>query len=187
MHSSCLCIMNESVKLTPSCSPGSVCGGLTVSITFGFMHGLLSGKVFHSLKSVQAKTAMWRRRYISAFFSAVTLAMIAQLSLSPVMAALAVSLASATMASSVSFQFYQCPAMVSGGFLQDKAVCLSFIDGLGFLVAVPVWALTGRIVRTLGWSAAWSLMATMIGIGGVLMNQALPSILQQMEKGAAVA
>lgn len=128
---------------------------------------------------------MWSRRYFVAFCAALTLAAMAQMPMSSSTAAVAVSLVSAAMASSVSFQFYQFSAIFSTEYGENKAVCISFLDGMGFFLAFPVWALMGHLVKNLGWSAAWSLMAALIAIGGVLMSRELPAILEKKQQKTA--
>jgi hypothetical protein len=98
------------------------------------------------------------------------------------MTAVFIGLASATMASSVSFQFYQAPAFVSNEFLKLKAVCLSFMDGLGFVVTALVFAMVSKIVShpslgTHGWSVAWAMFAVILGIGGTMMTSIIPPVL----------
>ena len=165
-----------------------MCGGLTVSVSLGFVFGLISGRKFNTLESVEAKTSMWRRRYASAFFSALSLALLANKGIGGLLpaplSALAVFVASAAMASSVSFQFYQSPGLISSDFGKNKAVCLSYLDCLGYLLAAPVWKLVSGIVShpsigTHGWSVAWSMIAGMIGVGGMLMLKVMPPILQK--------
>lgn len=160
-----------------------------MTVTLGFMHGLVSGNKFNSLETIEAKTNMWRKRYWTAAASALVLAVSANKGIinilrKPSMAAVPIGLASATMASSVSFQYYQAPAFVSNEFAQNKAVCLSFMDALGFIFTAPVFAMIGKIVAlpslgTHGWSVAWAMFAALLAIGGTLMTSIIPSVFER--------
>lgn len=167
----------------------SVCGGLTITVTIGFVHGLISGNKFNTLDTVQAKTKMWRARYLNAVAAAIVLALSANKGIInilqiPSIAAIIIGLASAIMASSVSFQFYHCPAIVSNEFSRNKAICVSFIDGLGCIVTAPVFAVLSKVVShpslgTHGWSVAWAMVAFMLAIGGTLMTSIIPSVFER--------
>ena len=83
--------------------------------------------------------------------------------------------------------------MTANTFGQNKAVALSLFDGLGFLLAAPVWAMTGKVVAMAGqhgWTIAWLMLAAMFGAGGKTMLKALPSVMlkqQQQQRRAAAA
>jgi hypothetical protein len=91
-----------------------------------------------------------------------------------------VTLLTGIVASSLSFQFYQIPPMTSTIFGENKAVCMSFLDGLGFFLSASIWAVTGktvlRMVRDLD-------HAVFYGAGAALMLKMLPTILDE-EKNA---
>lgn len=169
----------------------------------GFIYGLVSSSSF-STKNHHDKKAMLERRYGTAVLSALTLAMCAHVSFSrrgvatststpnpmliiissSIMSSLLPILASGAMASSLSFQFYQIPNMVASVYGENQAVCLSFMDGVGYTLAAPTWALVGYIVSTkgLGWTAAWVLLATLFAIGGAVTVHHLPSIWEQQQQ-----
>jgi MFS family permease len=177
-----ICNHSDAIVSPPPLRPaGSVCGGLTASVTVGFIYGLVSSSSFYT-KDKQDKKTMLERRYGTAVLSALTLAMCARLGGSPVSMSLII-LASGAMASSLSFQFYQIPNMVASVYGENQAVCLSFMDGVGYTLAAPTWALVGYIVSTngLGWTAAWVLLATLFAIGGAVTVHHLPSIWEQQE------
>jgi len=167
----------------------SVCGGLTASVTLGFVHGLANGRHFHSMENTTQKEGMLKERYTSAALSALVLALCANQGFgvllgSPGLLAVLVALASGMMASSLSFQFYQIPPMVASLFGENKAVCLSFLDGIGFLLVAPIWATMGGVVTNPsfgahGWSVAWGLLAGLFGMGGVLMLKGLHPVLEK--------
>jgi hypothetical protein len=138
---------------------------------------------------------MLRQRYILASLSALVLAACANEQLlqdflqqqqgHPYMIASVIALASGVMASSMGFQFFQIPNIVANtSFREHKAVCISFSDGVGFFMAAPLWAAIGRIVSipSLGWSAAWAILAAIYAMGGVLMLKALPPVLMKEAK-----
>ena len=77
----------------------------------------------------------------------------------------------------VSYQFFQFPTMVAKSFADHKEVCLSWMDGIGYLFAAPVFAATGRIVPSYGWFPAWGMLSVLFACAGMLMMHALPPIL----------
>lgn len=168
--------------------PRHLCGGLTASVTLGFVHGLGKGKMFYSLKDTQFKTRLLRKNYAKATLSCLALALLANQKVATVLfpskyvIAGLVALLTGVMASSLSFQFYQIPPMTSKMFGEDKAVCLSFLDGMGFFLSAPIWAVTSQIVGGLGiygWSTAWVMLAFLFGSGGALMLRTLPQVLDE--------
>lgn len=163
-----------------------LCGALSASVTVGFVLGLAKGQAYHKLPDTNSKALMLKRAYLSSVLSALGLALTANplitdlLNPSKAGLALAVSLLSGVMASSLSFQFYQIPQMVASTFGNDKAVCLSFVDALGFLLSAPIWAATAKIVGTpSGWTKAWVMLASLFGAGGMLMMKTFPEVQQR--------
>ena len=71
--------------------------------------------------------------------------------------------------------------MVASVFGENQAVCLSFMDGVGYSMAAPIWAVVGKVVANddLGWTAAWVLLAILFAIGGMTMLRTLPTIWEQ--------
>jgi hypothetical protein len=127
---------------------------------------------------------MLERRYWTAVISALLLAVCAHAGgFHPMFVATAIAMASGGMASSLSFQFYQIPNMVASVYGENQAVCLSLIDGVGYIIVAPVWALVGKIVAidVLGWAAAWIFLAALIGMGGVVTVLNLPIIWERQE------
>jgi len=167
--------------------PRHLCGGLTASVTIGFVLGLSKVKAFHQLPDAPSKLKLLNCAYSMSVLSAVGLALCSNRyvvdMLGPIRSVLPVAIValSCTMAASLSFQFYQIPPMVASTFFgKNKAVALSLMDGLGFFVSAPIWAATGKIVSTLGacgWSAAWFLLSALFAGGGVLMMRTLPQVL----------
>jgi len=169
----------------------ALCGGLTIAVTLGFVLGLSKGSVFYNLPDAKSKSKLLRNSYVSAVASCVGLAICGSTWLStalgPPHLLLAAIMAFLTfkMSSSVSFQFYQIPTMASNMFGKNKAVCLSFFDGLGFFLSAPIWAATGKIVGSLGenaWSIVWLMIGSLIGLGGMSMLSTLPHILHHQEE-----
>jgi hypothetical protein len=172
------------VSLFPPCLQDSMCGGLTLSITLGLVFGLMRGdKNFTAEKDDGHKSKFLKRCYIASVISALGLAGLAQYGLklisSSLIMALLVGVSSFVMASGLSFQYFQLPSMVARRFGNNKAVCISFLDGIGFLLAAPVFATTSKLVPSLGWSSAWIMLAGIFGIGGVLMLKALENVMTE--------
>ena len=186
--SSCVKLLLAFDLISNSFQSESLCGGLTASVTIGFVHGLLMGqRKFEKLHLLQDKIKMWRIRYAGAALSAVALALTAFCfpNTNQAIAASVALLASATMASSISFQFYQSTRMVSNNFGRDQAVCMSFLDAVGYLLLAPILAGVSAIIQseTGGWPAAWAFIATLIGIGGVLMSRVMPQLFEPVAPG----
>lgn len=164
--------------------PYSVCGGLTASATVGFAYGVMKSQSFHDLKSVEEKSQRLKSWYSQAGMSLLTFALLAQDSirslLSPhLMAGLLVA-SSTVLASSVAFQFFQIPNMVSSvSFADNQALCLAYIDGVGFFLTAPLWALSNRIVQKMGWSAAWTFLAMIFGATACLMVKTVNPVLKE--------
>lgn len=166
--------------------PQGLCGGLTASITLGFVHGVVSGKHWPTL-AAKEKKRMFARRYQTSVVAALMLAVtatdnvMALLPSWPWLKAGLVALASGLMASSLSYQFYQMPPAVASLYGKNRAVVTSFLNAMGFLVAAPVWAVTAKLIQHLsfGWAAAWTQLALLFGVAGACMLQALPPVLAQ--------
>jgi hypothetical protein len=63
---------------------------------------------------------------------------------------------------------------------ENKAVCLSVLDGIGLFLTEPIWAITSsRIVERMGWSMAWGFFVVLFGMGGLLMMAAVQPVLQK--------
>jgi hypothetical protein len=161
-----------------------ICAALTSSVSAGFVLGLKKGRTFSQLETVPEKVVMLQRNYRTAFLATIGLALCGVESLtlgipSTVLAGI-ISLCAALVASSVSFQFYQLPSLVTRTLFSDSAaVSLSMLDAVGFFVTAQVLAANRLVLGRFGWSAAWGFLAVLFGLGGKLMLQVIPSILQQ--------
>ena len=169
---------------------GQICGGLTLSVTLGLAYGLVRSSSFPKLTTVEAKRNSVLRLYVTAIASAIALALVSTstirqyLPTGHAMAAI-IALISGTMAASLAFPYYQIPAMVASTmFGENKSVCLSFLDGLGYLLVAPTWATTSKIVKSHGWTAAWSLLALIFAMSGIIMVKVLPPVLEEQERQA---
>lgn len=172
--------------------PASLCGGLTASITVGFIHGLVSSSSFHSLPSIQLKTNMLKRRYFGGGVASLLLAISANHGVismlhNPHLLAFILVCASGFMASCLAFQFYQLPNIIANAFFTHNAVALSLLDGVAFLTVAPIWAILGRLVRqfqTHGWSLAWAFVAALYAVGGIMCVKVMPTILERQPTAA---
>lgn len=164
---------------------GHICAGLTSSVTVGFLFGLVKGKAFTQLESVADKLSMLKKNYKLSVVSTLGLAVcgltkVGVLASNPIALASAVTLLSGIMASTVAFQFYQIPNLVSKTvFSENFALCLSLIDGLAFFVTAQVLMANKAILGNLGWSASWTFLAMIFGFGGSIMMKAIPPVLNQ--------
>jgi hypothetical protein len=164
--------------------PQSIAGGLTLSITFGLMIGLVTGsKKFAALQgNPDGQKQFLAKRYRKSFAATLGLSLVA----SPlgstffknnVVTAAMVALLSGTMIANVAFQYYQFPAMIAKEFGKHKAVCISFLDGFGFLLSAPIFATCSKLVPSSGWSSAWAMLAVLFGLAGALMVKSIGPVL----------
>lgn len=149
----------------------------------------MKAQSFYKADSVPEKTRILKRWYSQAVLSLVGLGLCANetfrgaLSLGPNALAALVVLISGFFSSSVAFQFFQIPNMVSSvEFAENKAICLAFLDGVAFFLTAPLWAYSSRIVERAGWSAAWGILAVVFGLGGSLMLHALKPVIAKHDK-----
>lgn len=180
-------------------------GGLTASITLGFVHGVVvTGRAWKTrATTARAKRSLFAQKYATAVGSALVLAGLAVLdsgaigiggmgnvlatlppsvaSALPWIKAGVVALASGLMASSLSFQFYQMPPTIAQLYGKNRAVVTSWFNAMGFFIAAPVWATAATWLQDFprwGWPAVWGQLALLFGVAGILMGQALPSVFQ---------
>eukprot|EP00814_Leptocylindrus_danicus_P003954 CAMPEP_0116009046 /NCGR_PEP_ID=MMETSP0321-20121206/3210_1 /TAXON_ID=163516 /ORGANISM="Leptocylindrus danicus var. danicus, Strain B650" /LENGTH=496 /DNA_ID=CAMNT_0003477955 /DNA_START=1080 /DNA_END=2570 /DNA_ORIENTATION=+ len=168
--------------------PAYLSGGLTCSVTLGLMHGLTTSRTgdFVDAPDLKHKQAFVRTRYIRTVSATLLLALLAiasntvrssSTSNPNILLTIVTAVSSGVLASSIAWPFYQLPAMFSMAFGANKAVFLSFVDGMGFLWSSPVWAAAGWLVQNnvlgCGWAVAWGCLAVLLGVGGVLSFKAI--------------
>ena len=167
--------------------PRHICGGLTSFVTLGFVYGLVSGQAkFQSFLATDTlgKRNFFIKRYIQMVASALGLAVCASFKYLATgiwmrrLMATGILACSMSMAMSISFQFYQFPsALASSQFKDNRSVCLSTLDSMGFLFSAPIWAMVGRMVSsmpTTGWMGAWTFLAMWFGLGGIVAMNTVP-------------
>jgi sugar phosphate permease len=160
-----------------------ICGGLTLSITLGLVHGLVTGSEGYThLHKVPDKRRFLRMRNMGnvlAIGGMAGLAYLARRGLkgnSFVMAG-AVFFFSGAMASAVSFEFFQMPAIIAQKYASEKAVCISFLDGFGYLFSIPIFSGLGIVVPKYGWDVAWGVLALMSLVSGAVFIRNIGPIL----------
>ena len=170
---------------------GPLAIGLTSSVTLGFILGLFRVKSFRKMKSVDEKMNLIRNSYIASVLSIVGLAAcgfdgVSKLVVGgPTTIIAAITIFSGTIASSVSFIFYQIPALVSSTmFPETSSVALSLTDAIGFFVTSVIMGLNSVVLGNFGWSASWSFMAVIFTLGGASMTRALRSVFVEATKTA---
>lgn len=161
--------------------------GLTSSVTIGFVIGLFKGTVFSKLDSVKAKLNMIRNSYAIAFFATLGLAACGVKSIASMFSAhtimAAITLLSGFIATSVSFQFYYLPNLMSTTiFPESSSVALSLTDAVGFLLTAGVMGFSSLVLGACGWSAAWAFMAVIFSIGATSMVHAIRPVLIESAK-----
>mmetsp|Transcript_16452 Transcript_16452/g.41273 ORF Transcript_16452/g.41273 Transcript_16452/m.41273 type:complete len:582 (+) Transcript_16452:349-2094(+) len=165
----------------------SMAVGLTSSVTIGFVIGLVRGTIFNKLDSVKGKINMIRNSYVIAGLSTFGLAACGVKTVTNMFSAnvimAAVTLLSGFIATSVSFQFYQLPNLMSTTlFPESSSVALSLADAVGFLVTAGVMGFSSLVLGAFGWSAAWAFMAVIFSMGGATMVHAMRPILIEAAK-----
>ena len=138
----------------------------------------------NTLSTIKEKQRFVSKRYLSAVLSAGCLSLCANRSFGALIGSnllvLVIALASGSMASSISFQFYQFPAAFSSKFGDDNAICLSMLEAMGYGFGSAVFKLVGLTtsVSQHGWSLAWLELATFFCLGGYIITNLLPSIIE---------
>jgi hypothetical protein len=136
------------------------------------------------MDSIQDKMKMVKKNYAISFLSILGLALCGLNGITKVVnnsniVAAAITLFSGAMASTVSFQFFLFPNMVSANvFPENSAVSLSLIDAAGFFITAQILSVNNRVLGTLGWSASWTFLAIIFGIGGTVMSNAIKPVLE---------
>ena len=165
--------------------PKSICGLLTASVTLGLVHGISKASGFQKLPSTAARTNVLKRNYVKSVLFTLGLGLFSfqkfsgMIIPSKMLLAAIIALLSGGMASSLAFQFYQIPPQIASAFGENKAVCLSFLDAMGFFMSAFAWGITGKIVSSLGaygWSTTFVLLGLLFGAGGALMSSVYPEI-----------
>ena len=170
-------------------STGTVAAGLTSSVTLGFVVGLLQGTVFSKMESVKAKMNMIKQSYVVSVLSTLGLALCGVKGISKLvggnsnLVVAAITIFSGIIASTVSFQFYQFPNLVSATvFPESSAVALSLTDAVGFFVTAGVLGVNSRLLGNFGWSTSWAFMAAIFAVGGAIMTRSIQPVLIQAKK-----
>ncbi len=102
---------------------------------------------------------------------------------SPKLMMAAITLFSGLIATSVSFQFYNIPNLMSSTIFPDStSVALSLTDAVGFLVTAGVMGVGSLVLGAFGWSATWAFMALIFTMGGASMMRAMHPVLQESFK-----
>ena len=162
---------------------------LTSSVTLGFLVGLFRVTSFNKMKSVQEKMNMVQNSYIVAVLSTIGLAACGVDGISKIVGGgtttilAAITVLAGLIASSISFQFYQLPLVVSSTvFPESISVALSLTDAIGFLVTSMIMGLNSFVLGSFGWSTSWSFMALIFTFGGVSMTRALRPVFEKTTK-----
>lgn len=160
---------------------------LTSSVTIGFVLGLSGSTIFSNIKSIEGKMKMLKTTYQIAVLSTLGLAACGMQSVAsmfnPKSLMAAITLFSGLIATSVSFQFYNIPNLMSSTiFPKSTSVALSLTDAVGFLVTAGVMGVGSLVLGAFGWSATWAFMALIFTMGSASMMRAMHPILQESIK-----
>ena len=168
-------------------SSGSMAVALTSSVTIGFVLGLTGSSIFNNIKTIKGKMQMLKNTYKVAVLSTLGLAVCGIQSVSsvlnPKMIMAAITLFSGLIATSVSFQFYNIPNLMSSTiFPESTSVALSLTDAVGFLVTSCVMGVASLVLGSFGWSGTWAFMALIFTMGGASMMRAMRPVLHESFK-----
>jgi len=165
--------------------PPNICGGLTVTIILGAIIGLLSGTkhIARMTDNIKAQQSFFSKRQIGNVISTMGLAGLSYFSSSipnKILMAGMIAVLSSFMSATVSYQYYHFPAAIGNLFGDEHAaVCLSFLDGLGYLLSVPIFEALGEVVPRFGWGPAWLMLSGLFGAAGFIGMKSLLPVLQQ--------
>ena len=157
------------------------------------MIGLISGKKMNDIYDMQQKKSFLMKRHITACLSAISLCICANPTFGMFISnkyclALIMALASGTMASSVSFQFYQLPTVFSNHcYAEARAVCTSLFDAFAYFLSSQAWSILGKMssnsqLHPHGWSILWLMVASFHMVGGYITIRSLPKIYGSMKE-----
>jgi len=170
-------------------SAGTTAAGLTSSVTIGFVLGLSQGNIFSKMESIKGKMNMIKQSYVVSVLSTLGLALCGIKGISKLvggnsnLVVAAITIFSGIIASTVSFQFYQFPNLVSATvFPESSAVALSLLDAVGFFVTAGVLGVNSRLLGNFGWFTSWAFMAAIFGVGGAIMTRSIQPVLIQAKK-----
>ena len=158
---------------------------MTISITLGFVLGLVSGGKLNDLDTFDQKQALVTQNYVRATIAALALALSASefviSNIGGLGCATIAVLASGLMSSSLSFQYYQFPSIISKNFGNDRSISLALIDSVALFSSSYVLSTIGNIASntglgSYGWSTAWLFLGFCTAFGGFFTNKFLPSI-----------
>lgn len=175
-----ICPSNSNQFIVPI--TGYLCGSLTTSVTLGFVLGLIKGRDFEDLDSISEKKAFVFKRYSGAALSAVAIAILANKEVGAMLGqyvyAGAITILTGVAAALVGYQFYQLPSKYATSFGKDKAVYISFNDGICFLALSPFWPKIIGIAASSeqGWTQSWLIIAGFIAAGGAIMTKSLEKV-----------
>ena len=170
--------------------PHNICGGLTLSVTLGLVHGLISGsKRYTTMDNLGQKMTFLRNRYIGNIISVLGLALLSFYGpifisndatvIRRLVVASSLFVLSAGMASSVAFQYFQLPAMIAQEYADSKAVCISWLEGIGFMFSIPTFRALVFVVPRHGWPVGWGILSVLFALGGAIMLKSIGPILDK--------
>lgn len=160
-------------------------------MTLGLLAGVCKGKKFSQLVEVKQKMKMLNKNYSMAIVSALGLAGcglngVMKLIANPIAMAGLVALFGGLLSSTVAFQFYQLPNLVSSTMFEENAsVSLSLIDAAGYFATAQVLTANTHVLGNFGWSASWGFLAIIFGVGGLLANRAMGPVLLKSHADAS--
>jgi MFS family permease len=153
--------------------------GLSVFLSVGIVMGLVTaGSIFGSRQERERKWLV-SRLYVAAITSCYLLAFLSVPAVRHLMAApdLVTTfqvMAIATAGFGIAVQYYHIPSLVCATFGCDKALAVSYVDGVACAVSAIVWRFVGETVHNGGpygggWAYGWAAVALFVLVTAILM------------------
>lgn len=153
--------------------------GLAVFLSVGIVAGLLTAGSIFGTRQERERKWLVSRLYLSSIVSCYVLAILSVPMVRNVMAApdlvetfqvMAITIAGFGIA----VQFYHIPSLVCATFGCDKALAVSYVDGVACAVSAIVWNFVGDTVHQGGssgggWAYGWAAVALFLLVTSILM------------------
>ena len=153
--------------------------GLAVFLSAGIVAGLITAGSIFGRRQERERKWLVSRLYMASIASCYLLAIFSVPSVRRFMAApdLVVTfqiMAIVVAGFGISVQFYHIPSLVCATFGCDKALAVSYVDGVACAVSAVVWNFVGDTVHQGGtngggWAYGWAAVALFLLVTGILM------------------
>jgi len=153
--------------------------GLAVFLSFGIVVGLLTAGSIFGMRQERERKWLVSKLYMVSIVSCYVLAILSVPIVRNAMAApdlvVTFQVIAITIAGfGIAVQFYHIPSLVCATFGCDKALALSYVDGVACAVSAVIWNFVGNTVyqggaHGGGWAYGWAAVALFLLVTSVLM------------------